>query len=517
MSRWNLPKSWLWAKAGAIADIVGGGTPSTKEPENFAETGIPWLTPADLSGYQKTYMSRGKRDLSQKGYQSCGAQLMPRDSVLFTSRAPVGYCALAANEICTNQGFKSLVLRGDINPKSIRHYLLASKDYAESLATGSTFKELSGSRMAELDVPIAPLNEQKRVVAKIDELQSHSRRAREALEAIPDLLDQLRQSVLAAAFRGDLTRKWREQHPDVEPSSELLKRIRIERRKRWEEIELKKLKAKGFTDEKLDSEIAKRRKQYKEAVPVDTTELPELPEGWCWISAEHVVPVEAPIVYGIILPGSHVENGVPFIRPMEILDDVIVEGPISRTSLQIAAKYERAKLQPGDIILSIVGTIGKVAVVPERLNGANITQSSARLRPWLEFVSLEYLTEALRSPFLRHQYDVHRFGNAVQRLNIAHVRSLAIPLPPLEEQSAVAAAIDERLKAIAKVLSSAEACLRNLEGLYHVILTKAFLGELVSQDPNDEPASVLLERIRKEIVQRTVKEVQLLKAIEGIR
>jgi type I restriction enzyme S subunit len=270
-------------------------------------------------------------------------------------------------------------------------------EYANSHSKGINLPRISLTDLGKLEILLPPLNEQKRIVAKIEKLQARSRRAREALEAVPDLLDQLRQSVLAAAFRGDLTKEWRAKHPDVEPASELLKRIRIERRKRWEEAELEKLKAKGLTGEELDSEFAKRRKQYEEPVPVDITGLPQVPEGWCWIPAEHVVPVEAPIVYGIILPGSHVENGVPFIRPMEILNDVIVEGPIPCTSLQIAAKYERAKLQRGDIILSIVGTIGKVAVVPDRLNGANITQSSARVRPWLKFVSSEYLADALRT------------------------------------------------------------------------------------------------------------------------
>ncbi len=113
-------------------------------------------------------------------------------------------------------------------------------------AADSTFTELSGVRIAELTSSDPPLNEQKRIVSRIEELQLRSRRAREALETVPDLLEQLRQSLLAAAFRGDLTKEWRKKNPDVEPASELLKRIRAERRKRWEEAELEKLKAKGL-------------------------------------------------------------------------------------------------------------------------------------------------------------------------------------------------------------------------------------------------------------------------------
>ncbi len=288
MSRWQIPIGWQWAKTIEISSIVGGGTPSTKNQSNFIDKGVPWITPADLSGYQDEYISRGKRDLSEKGYRDSGAQLMPKDTVLFTSRAPIGYCVLAANEISTNQGFKSFVLKGGINPKYVRHYLLSSKQYAESLASGSTFKELSGNRIARLEIPVPPLNEQKRIVARIEELQARSRRAREALDTVPDLLDQLRQSILAAAFRGDLTKVWRKKQTDIEPAKELLKRIRAERRKRWEAAELEKLKAKGLTDEKLKEAYVNRRKKYKEPFSVAADALPKLPHGWCWSSIDTV-------------------------------------------------------------------------------------------------------------------------------------------------------------------------------------------------------------------------------------
>lgn len=141
--------------------------------------------------------------------------------------------------------------------------------------------------LLRLKIPIPPLNEIGRISIHAESLRSNSRRAKQALEAIPDLLEQLRQSILASAFRGDLTKKWREQNKgQIEPATELLKRIRIERRKRWEEAELNKLKAKGLNGDKLDAQFAKRRKQYKGPAPVDSADLPELPEGWCWTNID---------------------------------------------------------------------------------------------------------------------------------------------------------------------------------------------------------------------------------------
>lgn len=106
--RWTVPASWRWATAGDIAKIVGGGTPSSKVDGNFAENGISWITPADLTGYRESHISRGRRDLSEQGFAGSGAQLIPAGSVLFSSRAPIGYCVIASNEVSTNQGFKSL-------------------------------------------------------------------------------------------------------------------------------------------------------------------------------------------------------------------------------------------------------------------------------------------------------------------------------------------------------------------------------------------------------------------------
>ena len=158
-----------------------------------------------------------------------------------------------------------------IAPNPFRNYAKGSQRI-KGTAQGVYLKTLS-----QIPLSIASLPEQRRIVAKIEALQERSRKARAALEAIPPLLEQFRQSVLAAAFRGDLTADWRAQHPDVEPASVLLDRIRAERRRRWEEAELAKMQAKG----KMPKD-EKWKERYKEPEPVDQTELPELPEGWWW-------------------------------------------------------------------------------------------------------------------------------------------------------------------------------------------------------------------------------------------
>ena len=198
--RWQIPGSWEWVSVADVGRIVGGSTPATNVPEYFAENGIPWITPADLTGYTDTYIAKGRRDLSQIGYSSCSATLLPPGTVLFSSRAPIGYCAISANEISTNQGFKNLILEDNIDPEYVRHYLLGAKEYAESKASGTTFLELSSKRVGALALPIAPIHEQTRIVAKLDNLTSRIAATRLALERIFDLIEHHRQLVVDNAF-----------------------------------------------------------------------------------------------------------------------------------------------------------------------------------------------------------------------------------------------------------------------------------------------------------------------------
>ncbi|HYW58370.1 MAG TPA: restriction endonuclease subunit S [Polaromonas sp.] len=163
-----LPAGWTWKAMGDIADVVSGGTPKTSDATNFGSGDIPWLTPADLSGYAEKYVAHGARFLSSKGLQSCSAKVIPAGAVLFTSRAPIGYVAIASNPIATNQGFKNFVLRGDVLPEYVYWWLKGAKQLAESLASGTTFLEISGTNAKKLPIPIAPLAQQRAIVAELE-------------------------------------------------------------------------------------------------------------------------------------------------------------------------------------------------------------------------------------------------------------------------------------------------------------------------------------------------------------
>ena len=157
---------WVERDIGDIADVIGGSTPSTKDPANF-DGDIPWLTPKDLSGPHPRYVTRGERNISQQGLSNCSAQLLPANTVLLSSRAPIGYVAIAANPMATNQGFRSLVVKPEYNHEYVYYWLLANVEELERHASGSTFKELSGTSLKRIRLRLPAERNEQRAIAHI--------------------------------------------------------------------------------------------------------------------------------------------------------------------------------------------------------------------------------------------------------------------------------------------------------------------------------------------------------------
>ena len=160
----DIPETWAFVRLKHIGTVIGGGTPKTNVP-SFWDGEIPWLTPADLSGHKEIYVSAGGRNIKREGLDSSSAQLMPAGAVLYSSRAPIGYVAISANPIATNQGFKSVVPYDFSMSEYLYYCLQARTPDIEQRATGTTFKEISGSAMAETIIPLPPIAEQQRIVS----------------------------------------------------------------------------------------------------------------------------------------------------------------------------------------------------------------------------------------------------------------------------------------------------------------------------------------------------------------
>lgn len=194
-----IPEGWKVGRLDEIADVVGGSTPSKAKPEYYTQKGIAWLTPKDLSNHPAVYTSRGEIDITEEGYNSTSTKLMPKGTILFTSRAPIGYISIAQNDISTNQGFKSLVPK-----KAGTCFLYCFLKYVtpeiENKSTGSTFKEASGALMKSLQV-IMP---DQKVFEEFEEIVSPLFARIESLEKESSRLSLLRDTLLPRLMSGEI-------------------------------------------------------------------------------------------------------------------------------------------------------------------------------------------------------------------------------------------------------------------------------------------------------------------------
>ena len=474
----ELPNGWVDIAIGEISDVIAGGTPKANDASNFAlpGKGIAWLTPADLSGYKQKEISKGSRDLSQKGYDSCSAKLMPKGSLLFSSRAPIGYVALAANEISTNQGFKSFVFPAEVDPTYAFFFLKSIRELADSLGTGTTFKELSGTTAKTLPFRLAPTSEQIRIAKKLDELLAQVDTLKARIDTIPALLKRFRQSVLAAAVSGQLTEEWRASAITLGSAHQLHQQLK-------ESHEAEGGHARGNASNPTE-----------EAHDLSPSDLPE-----CWDIAEmrDICAPGRPITYGILKPGPELEEGVPYIRVADFPGNKLNPANIKKTSPEIDLQFKRARLITGDLLLSIRGSVGRLIKIPEALEGANITQDTARLSI-SPLVSTTFIYWVLLADSTQRRMKNATRGVAVRGINIGDVRAIQIPLPTLEEQTEVVRRVEQLFAFADQVEAKVASAKTRIDHLTQSILAKAFRGELVPQDPNDEPASVLLERIKAE-------------------
>jgi type I restriction enzyme S subunit len=343
----------------------------------------------------------------------------------------------------------------------------AYRNVVSSVSAGVNINNLRADHILDLPIPVPPLPEQRRIVAKIETLMARSRAAREALGDIPARLDRYRQSVFNAAFQGELTEAWRKRNEGrFIPASDLLKKILVKR----------------------GSLVAKRH-----MVPVEpsTTDLPALPAGWVWASVDQVA---FKIVDGVHKKPDYVENGVPFVT----VKNLTAGSGISFDDLNYITKEDhvefirRADPEQGDILISKDGTLGVVRQIRTD-KPFSIFVSVALVKPVLREMS-DFLELAFTSPVVQGQ--MVGVGSGLQHIHLGDLKADCIPLPPIEEQAEIIREISRAFEGIDRLESALSGVAEQIAILDQSILAKAFRGELVPQDLSDEPAEVLLARIR---------------------
>jgi type I restriction enzyme S subunit len=347
-------------------------------------------------------------------------------------------------------------------------------EFASSLGTGDR-PRVDVDQIGAFEFFLPPTDLQRRIVARIEELFGEIEAGEQELAAAKADLQRYRRAVLKAAVTGELTRDWREQHPPNETGADLLARILQERRVRWEEAERAKLTAKGQTP-KSDG----WKSRYPEPVAPKTDELPELPEGWAWITIEQVCTGARAIAYGVLQPGDHLPGGVTLIRVSDVADGKVDRSALKQIAPAIAKQFPRTKLLGREVLLTVVGTIGRTAIVPTELAGANVARAVAML-PVIDTVSEEWVELALRTTESRRALTAAAHEVARKTLNLEDVRRYAIPMPPEHERKeALSLALDalSKIDDAQDVIADAE---RDATRLRQSVLSAAFSGKLVSE------------------------------------
>jgi type I restriction enzyme S subunit len=350
---------------------------------------------------------------------------------------------------------------------------------------------IAGGELKEIPIPLPPLAEQRRIVAKIESLFARSRRAKQALLAIPPLLDRLRQSILAAAFHGELTTEWRKQHSGTGSGEDLLQRARLERRRRWESAEATRMVARGRA---TNGEAWKSK--YRDAVPAEPSG--SLPRGWTWASLDELTLIVGGITKGQKRgPGERLRP-VPYLRVANVQ-----RGFLDLTDMkEIAATAEEIRelrLEVGDILLNEGGDRDKLGrgwvwggEIPECIHQNHVF----RARPVMPEVDSQFLSHYANNFGQQFFLDAGAQTTNLASVSMTKIRALPVPLAPAGEQREIVRILTNRLAAIDRTRALLVAALEENDDLQSSILAKAFRGELVPQDPNDEPASALLERLR---------------------
>ncbi len=492
----ELPQAWVWTTLGDIRIDQS----KTIEPNKFSELFFELYSVPSFE-LKVPEIVLGSAIGSNKQTVETGTVLLCKINPRINRAWVVGHFS-DCPKIASTEWISFFKLQC-LNPKYLCYYLSLKtfRDYLASNASGvgGSLMRINSHTIVNYLFPLAPLLEQQRIVLAIEERFTILDAVTTTLQQNKQKLKRTRASVLKHAVEGKLTEKWRAEHPATESGQQLLEHILTERRAKWEAEQL----AKGKDLKKL---------RYEEPKGPDASELPELPEGWCWARAEQFCEF---ITKGTTPAADklHNEKGdIPFIKVYNLTHNGYLDFSVKPTFVDKDTHTHdlaRSKVFPGDVLMNIVGPpLGKVSVVPDTYSEWNINQAIVFFRPIDGYNSKLLVISILTEHILVWATKRAKTTAGQRNLTLEICRDLPFPLPPLAEQQQIVVEVERRLSVIEQAEIAVETSLKRIERARQSILELAFSGRLVPQDPHDEPASVLLERIQEERTRRVVEGKQ---------
>ncbi len=470
----QLPNGWSYAKIGNLCFLHNGR--AFKQTE-WSTEGLPIIRIQNLNN-PKASFNHFNGALAEKHRIQTGDLLFAWSGTPGTS---FGAHEWKGEEAALNQHiFKVDFNKELISKRFFRHAINHKLDELIGNANGGVgLRHITKGKFELTLVSMPPLPEQTRIVEKLDEVLAQVDTIKVRLDGIPNILKRFRQSVLASAVSGRLTEEWRNRNQSA-PASLTLQKMHIAREK--------KLTKEIAADNKETKRLWGKIKKHSPKLPTS-----ELPSGWLWTtfmsSMERVVDCHNKTA-------PYIDSGLPLIRTPDIRDGKIsLDGAkyISQETYDYWAR--RCPPEEGDIIFTREAPMGEAGIVPEGVKLC-MGQRMMLLRPMPDFIDSRYvLLNILSLDFQERMYS-QAIGTGVKHLRVADVESLSYPLAPLEEQKEIVRLVDQYFAFADSIEAQVDKARARVDKLTQSLLAKAFRGELVPQDPNDEPADKLLERIQ---------------------
>jgi len=463
----ELPHGWDWATLGEIGRWSGGGTPSKANEKYWTGGSHPWVSPKDM----KVFRIHDSEDhITDTAIAETVAKLVPVATILIVVRSgilerllPV---AITQTPVTMNQDLKGITPYDGIDPTYVAYFLAGAERGIRSTCAkdGTTVASIDTESLKAYRIPIAPLAEQRRIVAAIEEQFTRLDAGVAALKSARARLKQYRAAVLKAAVEGELTKAWREAHPDTEPASELLARILAERRARLQ-VMTKPSKADTI------------KRFYLEPAAPRANDLAELPTGWQWCKVEQLS--------NLITSGSrgwasyYSDRGPLFIRAQDINTDELRLDSVAHVSLPATSEGTRTRVHQYDLLVTITGAnVTKSALVREAMLEAYVSQHVGLVRPTVDDIAPYLYLWIITPSHGRKLLEEVAYGAGKPGLNLDNLRDLLIALPPLSEQERIVAEVERRLSVISTLEASVRAGLQRADRLRQSILREAFSGRL---------------------------------------
>jgi type I restriction enzyme S subunit len=491
-----LPSGWCWTTLETIANIEGGITKDQKRQRTGTMREVPYLRVANV---QRGFLDLREIKTILADEEEIQTLRLEKGDILFTEggdRDKLGRGWVWNGEIdeCIHQNhiFRARPVAPLFEPKYVSYHgnFFGQQWFTKTGKQTTNLASINKGVLRRFPVPLAPLQEQRRILAKIEELFSDFDAGVATLQRARAKVQRYRAAVLQATVEGRLTEDWRAKHPHAEPASSLLAGILKERQCRWgSKQSVKHAEAKQEPSKDWQS-------KYQKSDVLDSGALPHLPQGWCWARVEQVGVVQL----GRQRSPQH-HNGPhmrPYLRVANVYEDRIDLSDIMQMNFT-PDEYETYHLEYGDILLNegqSLEWVGRPAMYRGEVPGSCFQNTLVRFRS----------SPAVLPLFALYVFRAYLHNQRFQRIarwtvNIAHLGAerfskIEFPLPPLEEQGEIVRAIEARLSVVDQLEAQIEANVKRAARLRQSILKRAFDGELVEQDPNDEPADKLLERIR---------------------